>query len=71
MEEIRPMLRGDGGTPRSSPSSRGRSAGSAEVHLRLTGACGGCSSANATLTGVIEARLRQQLPEIGRVALVA
>ncbi|WP_261566126.1 iron-sulfur cluster assembly accessory protein [Frankia gtarii] len=72
MEEIRPLLRGDGGDAEVvAVLAGGGQPGSAEVHLRLTGACGGCSSANATLTGVIEARLRQELPEIGRVALVA
>jgi iron-sulfur cluster assembly protein len=72
MEEIRPFLRGDGGDAEVvAVLAGGGQPGSAEVQLRLTGACGGCSSANATLTGVIEARLKELLPEIGRVALVS
>jgi iron-sulfur cluster assembly protein len=72
LNEIRPFLRGDGGDAEIvAVLAGGGQPGSAEVHLRLTGACGGCSSANATLTGVIETRLKEQLPEIGRVALVS
>ncbi|ABD13823.1 hypothetical protein ThrDRAFT_00205 [Frankia casuarinae] len=72
MEEIRPFLRGDGGDAEVVATLAGNGEpGTAEVHLRLTGACGGCSSATATLTGVIESRLKEALPEIGRVALVS
>ncbi|WP_163547946.1 iron-sulfur cluster assembly accessory protein [Candidatus Frankia nodulisporulans] len=71
MQEIRPFLRGDGGDAEIvAVLAGGGQPGSAEVHLRLTGACGSCSSAGATLSGVIEARLKEALPEIGRVALV-
>ncbi|CAO5233897.1 iron-sulfur cluster assembly accessory protein [Frankia sp. AgKG'84/4] len=72
MAEIRPFLQGDGGDAEIvAVLAGGGQPGSAEVHLKLTGACGSCSSAGATLSGVIEARLKELLPEIGRVALVA
>ena len=37
------------------------------VLVRLTGACSGCASANATLKNVIEKSLKELLPGIVRV----
>jgi Fe-S cluster biogenesis protein NfuA len=40
------------------------------VHLRMSGACGGCPSSTATLKAGIEARLRQFVPEVESVEAV-
>ncbi|MCK9902371.1 MULTISPECIES: iron-sulfur cluster assembly accessory protein [Parafrankia] len=70
--EIRPFLQGDGGDVQVVTVLAGNGQpGTAEVHIRLTGACNGCSSASATVTAVIEKRIKENLPEIGRVALVS
>ena len=39
------------------------------VHLRLTGNCIGCPGADITLRYGIESALRQEVPEIQRIAL--
>ncbi|MEE8105879.1 MAG: NifU family protein [Planctomycetota bacterium] len=39
------------------------------VHLRLTGNCIGCPGADITLKYGIESALRQEVPEIQRIAL--
>jgi Fe-S cluster biogenesis protein NfuA len=39
------------------------------VKVRLTGACGGCPMALMTLKNGIEARVRQEIPEIRSVEL--
>ncbi len=41
-----------------------------EVHVRLHGACAGCPGAIMTLTMGVEARLKQQVPEVQRVVRV-
>ncbi|ABW16204.1 iron-sulfur cluster assembly accessory protein [Parafrankia sp. EAN1pec] len=70
--EIRPFLQGDGGDVQLVTVLAGNGEpGTAEVHIRLVGACNGCSSASATVTAVIEKRIKESLPEIGRVALVS
>nr|AAD17270.1 NifV [Frankia sp. EuIK1] len=70
--EIRPFLQGDGGDVQLVTVLAGNGQpGTAEVHIRLVGACNGCSSASATVTAVIEKRIKESLPEIGRVALVS
>ncbi len=40
------------------------------VRVRLTGACGGCPMAQMTLQGVVEARLKEMVPEVERVEAV-
>lgn len=61
LEDVRPYLRGDGGDLDVVSVADG------VVTVRLTGACGGCSMASATVTGVIEKRLRDAVPGIRRV----
>jgi iron-sulfur cluster assembly protein len=63
--QIRPYLQGEGGDVTVVSVADG------VVSVRLTGACGGCSSAFGTLTGVIERRLKEALPEVRQVRLVA
>lgn len=65
IEEIRPYLRGEGGDVNVVAVVDG------VVQVQLTGACGGCSMANGTVSAVIERRLKEQLPQVRRVALVA
>lgn len=66
MEEfVRPYLRSEGGDVTVVDVVEG------VVRVRLTGACGGCSMANGTVTAVIERRLMDLLPQVRRVALVA
>ena len=40
------------------------------VRVKLSGACGGCRMAAHTLKNVVEARLRQEVPEVTRVESV-
>ncbi len=62
-DQVRPFLRAAGGDVTVLALSGGA------VWVRLTGACGGCPMAYATLTGVIEKRLKEALPELRRVTL--
>ncbi|MBX6388937.1 MAG: iron-sulfur cluster assembly accessory protein [Frankia sp.] len=64
MADIRPYLQRDGG------DATVVSVVDGVVSVRLTGACGGCSMASGTVTGVIERRLKELLPEVRRVTLV-
>ncbi len=41
-----------------------------EVKVRLKGACGGCPMAMITLSQGIEARLKEQIPEVKKVTAV-
>lgn len=61
--DIRPFLQNDGGDVTIVSVIDG------VVSVELTGACGGCSMATGTLTGVIEKRLREAIPEVRKVAL--
>ncbi len=63
--QIRPYLQEEGGDV----SVVGVADG--VVSVRLTGVCSSCSSAFGTITGVIERRLKEALPEVQRVRLVA
>ncbi|WP_443627154.1 NifU family protein [Candidatus Mycolicibacterium alkanivorans] len=63
MAEIRPFLQNDGGDVTVVAVVDG------VVSVELTGACNGCSMATGTLTGVIERRLREAVPEVRKVAL--
>jgi iron-sulfur cluster assembly protein len=64
MASIRPYLRSEGGDVTVVEVVDG------VVSVRLSGACGGCSSALGTVSGVIERRLKELLPEVDRVTLV-
>ncbi len=64
MADIRPYLQNDGGDVRIVGVDDG------VVSVELIGACGGCSLATATLSGVIEKRLQEAVPGVRRVALV-
>jgi len=58
-EEIRPMLQKDGGNIELIDVDR------TDVYVRLLGMCVGCPSSQATLTGLVEARLKEKVdPEI-------
>lgn len=58
-EEVRPMLQKDGGNIELVDVDR------TDVYVRLLGMCVGCPSSQATLTGLVEARLREKVdPEI-------
>ena len=41
-----------------------------EVKVKLTGACGGCPMAQMTLQNGIEARLKEEIPEVKKVTAV-
>lgn len=41
-----------------------------EVRVKLTGACGGCPMAQMTLQNGIEARLKEEIPEVKKVVAV-
>lgn len=62
--EIRPYVAQDGGEI----TFAGFEAGVVSVHLR--GACSGCPSSTVTLKMGIEARLKQELPEVEAVVAV-
>lgn len=71
LSDVRPYLRADGGDVEIVAAISGNGEpGSADVLVRLSGACNGCSAASVTLAEVIERRLTQALPEVGRVLLV-
>jgi iron-sulfur cluster assembly protein len=64
VEAVRPYLRSDGGDVTVIDVVDG------VVSVRLTGACGSCSMAMGTVTGVIERRLKEALPQVQRVVRV-
>lgn len=62
LEEIRPMLQGDGGNVELvSATDDGK------VTVRLTGACGSCPMSQMTLKMGVERILRQRVPEVKEV----
>jgi len=61
LEEIRPSLIADGGDLELVDVEEGI------VKVRLTGACAGCPMSTMTLKNGIEARLKEQIPEVVRV----
>jgi Fe-S cluster biogenesis protein NfuA len=63
-QQIRPAVAMDGGDIIFVDFSDGI------VHLRMSGACGGCPSSTATLKAGIEARLRHFIPEVESVEAV-
>ncbi len=62
IDEIRPMLQGDGGDIELLDV-----ADDGVVRVRLRGACMGCPSAQLTLTYGVERNLRARVPEVTRV----
>ena len=66
LEEIRPLLRSDGGDVELVDVSD-----DGVVKVRLQGACGGCAMSQITLSRGIEARLKQAIPWVVRVQAVA
>ncbi len=65
MKEIRPMLQAYGGDVELVEVTD-----DGVVKVRLTGACGGCPMAQMTLSGGIERRLKEAVPEVQRVESV-
>ncbi|HBB27898.1 MAG TPA: NifU family protein [Clostridiales bacterium] len=39
------------------------------VYIKMLGACGGCPCSQETLENIIEAKIREEIPEIGGVRL--
>ena len=39
------------------------------LYIRMTGACGGCPLSQDTLENIIEEKIKEEIPEIERVAL--
>lgn len=66
IETIRPVILKDGGNIEFVQFDEQNN-----VHVRLTGACVGCPSSIFTLKFGVEEALKQQLPEIRDVILVA
>ena len=64
LEEVRPLLKGDGGDVELVEVVDG------VVKVKLTGACMGCQMSNMTLKNGIERILKQELPEIKEVVAV-
>lgn len=67
IEQIRPMLQGDGGDIEM--VSMDESTG--VVSVRLQGACKGCPHAAMTLKMGVERHLREHVPEVTEVVSVA
>jgi len=64
IEEIRPFIQSDGGDIELVKIE------DQVVYVRLNGACVGCPSSLMTLKGGVEARVREELPEIEAVEMV-
>jgi Fe-S cluster biogenesis protein NfuA len=64
LAKIRPMLQRDGGDVELVEVDDGT------VRVRLTGACGGCPMATMTLKQGIEAKLKEEIPELKEVVAV-
>ena len=62
LDQIRPHLQDDGGDVELIDVSE-----DGVVKVKLVGACGGCPMAQITLKRGIEARLKQQIPEVKSV----
>ncbi len=63
LNHIRPMLERDGGDVEFVSFNEKTGA----VSLRLKGACAGCPAAHLTLKAVIEAHLKEVVPEVQEV----
>ncbi len=66
LEEIRPMLQADGGDV----ELVGIDSVGKVVTVKLTGACGGCPSAEMTLKGGVERTIQKYAPEIKSVEAI-
>ncbi|MBE3097683.1 MAG: NifU family protein [Planctomycetes bacterium] len=64
INEIRPLLQGDGGDIELVAIEGG------VVKVRLRGACAGCPGAQMTLKMAVERRMKARVPEIERVESV-
>jgi Fe-S cluster biogenesis protein NfuA len=62
--KIRPMLQRDGGDVELVAVEDGT------VKVKLVGACGGCPMATMTLKRGIEAKLKEEIPEVKEVVSV-
>ncbi len=65
LKDIRPMLQADGGDVELVDVLE-----DGTVQVRLTGACGGCPMSQITLSQGIERRLKEIIPELGKVEAV-
>lgn len=65
LDKVRPMLQRDGGDVELLEV-----ADDGTVKVRLVGACGGCPMATMTLKRGIEAKLREEIPDIKEVVAV-
>jgi len=63
--KIKPMLEADGG----SIELIGVDEAAGVVTVRLTGACGCCPHAAMTLQNVVERRIKEEVPEVKKVAV--
>ena len=66
LNEVRPMLRADGGGVELVDVAE-----DGKVIVRLCGACGGCPMSQVTLKMGIEKVLKQKVPEVKEVVSVA
>ncbi|MCJ7652404.1 MAG: NifU family protein [Actinobacteria bacterium] len=64
LAKIRPMLQRDGGDVELVEVEDGI------VKVRLTGACGGCPMAAMTLKRGIEAKMKEEIPDLKEVVAV-
>ncbi|MGI8908274.1 MAG: NifU family protein [Candidatus Sumerlaeaceae bacterium] len=64
IQEVRPYIQSDGGDVELLKLEDNI------VYVRLNGACVGCPSSLMTLKGGIEARVREEIPEIESVEMV-
>ncbi len=64
LAKVRPMLQRDGGDVELVEVEDGI------VKVKLTGACGGCPMATLTLKRGIEAKLKEEIPEVKEVVSV-
>jgi len=64
LDKIRPMLQRDGGDVELVDVDDG------VVKVRLVGACGGCPMSTLTLKRGIEAKLKEEIPEVKEVVSV-
>jgi len=66
INELRPFLQGDGGDVELVEVNEQ----TGEVKVKLQGACHGCPMATMTLSSGIEARLKEEIPEVTKVTSV-
>jgi Fe-S cluster biogenesis protein NfuA len=64
LEKVRPLLQRDGGDVQLVEVDEG------VVKVKLVGACGGCPMATMTLKRGIEAKLKEEIPDIKEVVAI-